>query len=59
MHKRAKGYDPRSGDWEYAVVHGDRSEVEAQGKLASCRSCHAFARETGFVFGSYRHKSNP
>ena len=42
MTKRAAGYDPGGGDWEYLVVVGS-GHVEERGKLALCARCHAEA----------------
>jgi hypothetical protein len=42
MVKRAPGYDPAGGDWEYLVVAAG-GHVEDRGKLALCARCHAEA----------------
>jgi len=54
MVKREKGYDPKFGDWEYAVLSGDAKTVRARGRLANCRECHAGQERTGYVFRWYR-----
>ena len=51
MIKRAPGYDPDHGDWEYFYFE-DPSKIEA-GKISSCVTCHAGAAETDHVFGSW------
>ncbi len=42
MERRAPGYFPEGGDWEYAVVAPDGT-TKAGGKLALCARCHAEA----------------
>jgi hypothetical protein len=42
MTKRAPGYDPPGGDWEFLVVAPD-GRVEERGPLALCARCHAEA----------------
>ena len=37
MIKRGKGFNNESGDWEYMVVDGSGTKVEAQGKLENCQ----------------------
>lgn len=49
MEKRAPGFDPAGGDWEYAVLQPDGS-VEARGALPFCARCHAEAPHD-FLFG--------
>lgn len=53
MVKRESGYDSAGGDWEYLVVTGDGSTIQAQGKLENCRSCHIKAKANGYVFRDY------
>ena len=53
MVKREQGFNPESGDWEYMVVNGSRTEIEGRGKLANCQSCHVTKGETDYVFRSY------
>jgi hypothetical protein len=53
MIKREKGFNPTSGDWEYMVVDGTGTKVEAQGKLENCQSCHAAKPGTDYVFRTY------
>ena len=53
MIKRGKGFNPTSGDWEYMVVDGTGTKVEAQGKLENCQSCHAAKPGTDYVFRTY------
>jgi hypothetical protein len=42
MIKRAPGYDPAGGDWEYMVLTPD-GEIDARGRLPLCARCHAEA----------------
>lgn len=51
MIKRAAGYDPTDGDWEYFYL--DEAAKPKQGKLASCIECHRNAAETDHVFGDW------
>lgn len=53
MIKRAKGFNPTSGDWEYMVVDGTGTKVVAQGKLENCQSCHTAKPGTDYVFRTY------
>jgi hypothetical protein len=53
MTKRTAGFDPASGDWEYAFVAlGAKPEV-SRGRLAGCSGCHATARSRDYLFRSY------
>jgi hypothetical protein len=54
MRKREPGYNPAVGDWEFSVVSGDGTQLEASGKLGNCQACHIKRSETDFVFGPYR-----
>ncbi len=53
MVKRAKGFNKGNGDWEYMVLDGVGSKIQARGKLAKCQSCHAAWKSTDFVSRSY------
>ena len=48
MRRRAPGYFPAGGDWEFAVVNAD-GRVEAEGRLRLCARCHAEAQRD-FLF---------
>lgn len=54
MIKRAAGYDPEHGDWEYFYFE-DPTKVE-HGKIASCVECHRGASATDYVFGGWADK---
>lgn len=53
MIRREKGFNPRSGDWEYMVVDGTGTKVEARGKLGKCQGCHLSTADTDYIFRSY------
>lgn len=53
MIKRAAGFDPGGGDWEYAYVALDPERVMTRGRLAGCAGCHASARGGDHLFRSY------
>jgi hypothetical protein len=53
MMKRAAGYAPRDGDWEYAYVALDGERAVTRGRLAGCSGCHARASGRDFLFRSY------
>jgi hypothetical protein len=53
MLKRERGYNPASGDWEYMVINGAGTKIEARGKLENCQGCHVSMKESGFVYRSY------
>lgn len=51
MIKRAPGYDPAHGDWEYFYT---ANKTKAQrGKITSCVGCHERAARTDHVYGSW------
>ena len=53
MLKREAGYNSESGDWEYLVIDGEGTKIEARGKLDECMSCHAAVSKQDFIFRSY------
>lgn len=53
MFKREKGYNPKSGDWEYLLLDGAASKIIERGRLASCASCHAAYSSTDYVTRQY------
>jgi hypothetical protein len=53
MIKRGKGFNPTSGDWEYMVVDGTGTTIQARGKLENCQSCHTGRSRTDYVFRTY------
>lgn len=55
MVKRAPGYFPKGGDWEYAVLDA-KDHVQADGKIVLCASCHANYAQTGYAALDYLDK---
>jgi len=53
MMKRAAGYAPAGGDWEYAYVALGAERTMARGRLEGCSGCHSRARGRDFLFRSY------
>ena len=53
MLKRSKGYNPESGDWDFAVLDGKAVAVQAQGKLENCVKCHNAVATSDYVFRPY------
>jgi hypothetical protein len=51
MIKRAAGFDPKNGDWEY-FYFSEESGLTA-GRLRNCIDCHRGAKATDYVFGSW------
>ncbi|HEX6182494.1 MAG TPA: cytochrome P460 family protein, partial [Pyrinomonadaceae bacterium] len=50
MVKRAAGFNPKGGDWEFLTVDGALTKVTERQKQGSCLDCHASQRERDFVF---------
>jgi hypothetical protein len=53
MVKRAPGYDPSGGDWEYVYVTLNPKRSTTRGRLAECIGCHSAAKERDYLFRSY------
>jgi hypothetical protein len=53
MKKREPGYNPVVGDWEFSVVSGDGTQLQASGKIESCQACHVRKSQTDFIFRPY------
>jgi len=53
MKKRERGYNPVVGDWEFLVVSGNGTQLEASGKIESCQACHLTRSDSDFVFRPY------
>ena len=51
MIKRAIGFSPDGGDWEY--FYFENTDAIESGRLDSCIQCHAKAKNTDFVYGSW------
>jgi hypothetical protein len=50
MVKRAPGFNPAAGDWEFLLVDGSASKVLERQKKGSCLDCHVSQRERDFVY---------
>ena len=50
MVKRAQGFNPQGGDWEFLTVDGALTKVTGRQKKGSCLDCHTSQRERDFVF---------
>lgn len=48
MEKRAKGFDPKFGDWRYSVLDS-KGQLQKEGAIETCALCHADAPRD-FVF---------
>lgn len=51
MVKRPAGFDESNGNWEYFYKENG-SDIDI-GKIASCIQCHAKAKESDYIFGSW------
>jgi len=56
MLKRSRGYNAETGDWDFAVLDGKASTVQAQGKLENCMQCHKTVAASDYVFRPYVSK---
>jgi hypothetical protein len=52
MVKRAKGYNPTGGDWEYFTSTAD-GKITEHGALASCMGCHQAYQNFDYVTRTY------
>jgi hypothetical protein len=50
MVKRAPGFDPSVGDWEFAYWEPSSGIVAGRTQTAACSACHANTRATDWVF---------
>ena len=57
MIKRAPGYDPAHGDWEYFYFE-EAAKIE-RGRIESCIRCHRRAADTDHVFGDWAGGTRP
>ncbi len=53
MIKRAKGYNPACGDWQFAAIDGFTAKLNGDGKLESCMFCHKDQAKQDFVYRTY------
>ena len=49
MVKRAPGFSPGGGDWEFLTVDGALTKIKGRQKKGSCLDCHASQRGRDFV----------
>ena len=52
MVKRAAGFDPKNGDWEY--FYSDKASGFSIGRLQNCADCHGNVKETDYVFSVWK-----
>jgi hypothetical protein len=50
MYKRARGFNPAAGDWEFLTVDGAMTKIQARQKKGSCLECHVSQRDSDFVY---------
>lgn len=50
MFKRAPGFNPKGGDWEFLTVSGGLTKITKRQKKGSCLDCHARQSARDFVF---------
>ncbi len=55
MLKRAPGFNPKGGDWEFLTANGGLTKITKRQKKGSCLDCHARQRERDFVFSEPAH----
>jgi len=53
MIKRAEGFNPKGGDWEYLVLTGNGSTVVSRARNESCQACHSLYKNTDFITRQY------
>ena len=58
MYKRARGFSPASGDWEFLTVDGAMTKIQLRQKKGGCLDCHASQRDKDFVFQIATPKSD-
>lgn len=50
MIKRAQGFNPSGGDWEFLTADGNLAKVRERQKKGSCLECHSSQADRDFVF---------
>ena len=53
MIKRANGFNPKGGDWEFLTFEGTGVKVKSREKTGSCLDCHSRQSDQDFVFRTY------
>ena len=59
MTKRAKGFNPAGGDWEFMLIDEALTQTQLREKTGNCQACHATRQESDFVFRTYLPQFNP
>jgi hypothetical protein len=53
MVKRQKGFNKKTGDWEYFTFNGADMKLQKRESVSSCSKCHAGAAKTDYVFRDF------
>lgn len=53
MVKREKGFNEKTGDWEFFVFNGADLKLTSRETEGSCAACHVWAEKTDWVFRDY------
>lgn len=53
MVKRQKGFNKKTGDWEYFTFNGADMKLQKRESIGSCSKCHANAAKTDYVFRDF------
>lgn len=53
MVKRERGFDDKTGDWEYFTFSGTDLQLQKRQTKSDCSKCHANASQTDYVFKQY------
>jgi Cytochrome P460 len=53
MIKRKKGFNKKTGDWEYFTFNGADMKLQKRESVSSCSKCHANAAKTDYVFRDF------
>jgi hypothetical protein len=53
MVKRQKGFNKKTGDWEYFTFNGADMKLQKRESVSSCSKCHANAAKTDYVFRDF------
>jgi Cytochrome P460 len=59
MVKRAAGFNPGTGDWEYLIVDGGLTKIRERQKKGNCSACHATQKDRDFVFAVPAQTTEP
>ncbi len=51
MFKRAKGFNPKGGDWEFVNLESPLVKIRQRQTTGSCLDCHSIREKHDFVFG--------